>query len=256
MAAAPHLFLDGVAALLRDVDEVEHAALEVGQRRHGLHLDRVALLQGVVQNTRGVNHLVKRCGCKGHRPRARARTHTHKLKNQTSTDSTVRQKDAQDACFGRCRDADAMTAVSVMRFPSLSFAVCKLSRAFAAAPLPLFSPPITTLHFHRSPALNADLASRRTNPHTTPRPPSSWRAVPKKHAHLPTKVAVVHVPHVQGLGGEGVRLDVHLRPRHLQVKGWGGGDEGRGRGHVKTPHVWIKKLITSRLGNHSHDLHD
>lgn len=52
-----HLLLDGVTALLRDVDEVKHAALEVGQGRNGLHLDGVALLQGVVQDTGGVHHL-------------------------------------------------------------------------------------------------------------------------------------------------------------------------------------------------------
>lgn len=56
----PHLLLDGVAALLRDVDEVQHAALEVGQRRDGLHLDRVALLERMVQDAGSVHHLVRR----------------------------------------------------------------------------------------------------------------------------------------------------------------------------------------------------
>ena len=55
-----HLLLDGVAALLRDVDEVQHAALEVGQRRDGLHLDRVALLERMVQDAGSVHHLVRR----------------------------------------------------------------------------------------------------------------------------------------------------------------------------------------------------
>ena len=40
----PHLLLEVEAALLRDVEHVEHGALQVGQRRDRLHLHRVALL--------------------------------------------------------------------------------------------------------------------------------------------------------------------------------------------------------------------
>ena len=34
-------------------------------------------------------------------------------------------------------------------------------------------------------------------------------------SHLPPQVLVVRVTHVQALGGEGVRLDLHVRPRDL-----------------------------------------
>ena len=51
------LLLDGVSALLRDVHHVENGSSEVSQRRDGLHLDGVPVLQGVVQNARGVHHL-------------------------------------------------------------------------------------------------------------------------------------------------------------------------------------------------------
>ena len=61
-----HLLLDGVAALLRDVDEVQHAALEVGKGHNGLHLDGFALLEGVVQDTGGVHHLVPRVTRESH----------------------------------------------------------------------------------------------------------------------------------------------------------------------------------------------
>ena len=33
--------------------------------------------------------------------------------------------------------------------------------------------------------------------------------------HLPAEIAVVHVTHEQGLGGEGVRLDLHVSPSYL-----------------------------------------
>ncbi len=54
-----NLLCQGVPALLRDVHEVEHAAVKVRQRRDGLHLDGVALLQRVVQQTRCVDDLRK-----------------------------------------------------------------------------------------------------------------------------------------------------------------------------------------------------
>lgn len=44
------LLLDAVAALPCEVHEVQHAGLEVGQGRDGLHLDGVALLERVVQD--------------------------------------------------------------------------------------------------------------------------------------------------------------------------------------------------------------
>mmetsp|Transcript_38497 Transcript_38497/g.85933 ORF Transcript_38497/g.85933 Transcript_38497/m.85933 type:complete len:380 (+) Transcript_38497:508-1647(+) len=52
-----HLLGDREAALLRDVDEVEHRALEVGESGDGLHLDGVALVQGVVEDAGRVDHL-------------------------------------------------------------------------------------------------------------------------------------------------------------------------------------------------------
>lgn len=52
------LLKDGVAALLRGVDQVEHAALEVGQGGYRLHLDRVHFLELVVQDAWGVDDLI------------------------------------------------------------------------------------------------------------------------------------------------------------------------------------------------------
>ena len=40
-----------------EVHQVEHARAEMGERRDGLHLNRVALLQRVVQQSGRVNHL-------------------------------------------------------------------------------------------------------------------------------------------------------------------------------------------------------
>ena len=37
-------------------------------------------------------------------------------------------------------------------------------------------------------------------------------------SYLPTEVFVVHVADEQGLGGEGVRLDVHVGPGHLRTR--------------------------------------
>ena len=54
---APHLLCDGVAALLREVDDVEDGGLEVGERGDRLHLDRVPLLERLVQHARRVEHL-------------------------------------------------------------------------------------------------------------------------------------------------------------------------------------------------------
>ena len=52
-----HLLRDREAALLRDVDHVEHAALQVRERGDRLHLDRVALLEGLVEDARRVDDL-------------------------------------------------------------------------------------------------------------------------------------------------------------------------------------------------------
>lgn len=52
-----HLLLDAVAALLGDVDEVQHAALQVGQRCDRLHFDRVPLLQRMIQDAWRINNL-------------------------------------------------------------------------------------------------------------------------------------------------------------------------------------------------------
>lgn len=35
--------------------------------------------------------------------------------------------------------------------------------------------------------------------------------------YLPAEVSVVHVAHKQRLGGESVRLDVHIRSGHLKL---------------------------------------
>lgn len=51
------LLLQRVTTLLRDVHDVEDGGPQVGQGRDGLHLDGVPLLQGVVQDPRGVHHL-------------------------------------------------------------------------------------------------------------------------------------------------------------------------------------------------------
>ena len=51
------LLVDGVVALAAEVDEEENGGLEVGQRGDALHLDGVALLDGVVQDAGRVDHL-------------------------------------------------------------------------------------------------------------------------------------------------------------------------------------------------------
>ena len=51
------LLLEGIPALLGDVDEVQDRAREVGQGRDGLHLDGVALLEGVVEDAGSVDDL-------------------------------------------------------------------------------------------------------------------------------------------------------------------------------------------------------
>ena len=48
---------DAVTTLLAQIHEVEHAALQMRHCRDTLHLDRVHLLEGVVEDTRGVNYL-------------------------------------------------------------------------------------------------------------------------------------------------------------------------------------------------------
>ena len=62
------LFLQGVTALLGDVHDVKNRRPQVSQSGDGLHLDGVPLLQGVVQDTRGVHHL-----------------HTHRVKMRMTT---------------------------------------------------------------------------------------------------------------------------------------------------------------------------
>jgi hypothetical protein len=54
------LLCQAVAALLADVHQVQHSTAQVGQRGDGLHLNRVALLKGTVQDARRVQHL---CVC-------------------------------------------------------------------------------------------------------------------------------------------------------------------------------------------------
>eukprot|EP00965_Chrysotila_dentata_P005429 178321-Pleurochrysis_carterae.AAC.1 len=51
------LLRERVAALLGDVEHVEDAALQVGERRDRLHLDRVALLERLVEHAGRVKHL-------------------------------------------------------------------------------------------------------------------------------------------------------------------------------------------------------
>mmetsp|Transcript_20611 Transcript_20611/g.62060 ORF Transcript_20611/g.62060 Transcript_20611/m.62060 type:complete len:279 (+) Transcript_20611:965-1801(+) len=51
------LLLDGVAALLRHVQHVQHRRPQVCQRRDTLHLDRVALLKRPIQDAGRVYHL-------------------------------------------------------------------------------------------------------------------------------------------------------------------------------------------------------
>lgn len=52
-----HLRLDGVATLLAKVHEIQDRAAEVGERSDGLHLDRVHLLERVVEHTGRVDDL-------------------------------------------------------------------------------------------------------------------------------------------------------------------------------------------------------
>lgn len=37
----------------------------------------------------------------------------------------------------------------------------------------------------------------------------------RDYSNLPANVLVIHVTNKQGLGGEGIRLDIHVRTRHL-----------------------------------------
>ena len=52
-----HLRLNCVATLLTEIHKVQDAGLQVGHSCDTLHLDRVHLLEGMIQNTRRVNHL-------------------------------------------------------------------------------------------------------------------------------------------------------------------------------------------------------
>eukprot|EP01084_Bolivina_argentea_P164226 285535_1 len=52
-----HLLVEGVPAGLAKVHEEEDGGADVSQRGDGLHLDHVTLIQGVVQDTRGVDDL-------------------------------------------------------------------------------------------------------------------------------------------------------------------------------------------------------
>ena len=51
------LLLDRETALLRNVDNVKHAAVQVGERRDRLHLDGVALLERLVEHPRRIDDL-------------------------------------------------------------------------------------------------------------------------------------------------------------------------------------------------------
>mmetsp|Transcript_5471 Transcript_5471/g.9261 ORF Transcript_5471/g.9261 Transcript_5471/m.9261 type:complete len:659 (+) Transcript_5471:197-2173(+) len=52
-----NLLIDGVAAGLRDVEQEEHAGVEVSQSGDGLHFDGVPLIEGVVEDAGSVNDL-------------------------------------------------------------------------------------------------------------------------------------------------------------------------------------------------------
>lgn len=52
-----HLLLDAVAAGFRDIDKEEDSAVKVCQCSDALHLDGVALLQRVIQNSGSVDNL-------------------------------------------------------------------------------------------------------------------------------------------------------------------------------------------------------
>ena len=51
------LLLEGVAALLGDVDKVQDGAGQMRQGRDGLHFDGVALLEGVIEDAGRVDDL-------------------------------------------------------------------------------------------------------------------------------------------------------------------------------------------------------
>lgn len=51
------LLLDRVSTLLREIHKVEDAGAEMGQGGDGLHLNGVSVLEGVIKNSWGVNHL-------------------------------------------------------------------------------------------------------------------------------------------------------------------------------------------------------
>jgi hypothetical protein len=52
-----HLRLDGVTTLLAEVHEIQNRAAEVGERSDRLHLNRVHLLERVVEHTGRVDDL-------------------------------------------------------------------------------------------------------------------------------------------------------------------------------------------------------
>lgn len=66
------------------------------------------------------------------------------------------------------------------------------------------------------------------NPGPAPQAPRTWAdpnrweaqsrtpGMSQASAHLPAQVLVIHVPHKQRLGGEGIGLDVHIRSRYLE----------------------------------------
>lgn len=51
------LLFDGVATTGRDVYEVQHTGLQVGKGSNSLHFNSVPLVQGMVQQSRGIQHL-------------------------------------------------------------------------------------------------------------------------------------------------------------------------------------------------------
>lgn len=52
-----HLLIQAMPTLLRHIHHVEHGSAQMCQGSDSLHLNGVPVLQGVIQNTRGVYHL-------------------------------------------------------------------------------------------------------------------------------------------------------------------------------------------------------
>ena len=118
LAEERELLSDRVAAVLRYVDEKEHAARQVRERRDGLHLDRVPLVELVVEDPRRVDHLG--FGVAAEREDVCGRVCTpprHAARRADQTTSRRRRRDRAGGERWTCRE-DGAVVVRMSRSPA------------------------------------------------------------------------------------------------------------------------------------------